>query len=83
MTRHRKSELRELLNKIWWTDRREECYIVIIHRGAPNDRKIIPLTVVSEIKAGYIFIDDVQIPIHRITEIVCNDIIIWKRKNIS
>ncbi len=80
MIRHRKSELRELLNKIWWTRRKDECYIVIIHRGAPNNRKVIPLSLINEIRAGYIFVNDTQIPIHRIIEIVCDDTIIWKRK---
>jgi len=82
MTRHRKSKLREVLNKIWWSDSRDQCFIVIIHRGAPNDRKIIPFTIINEIKAGYIFVGEVQIPIHRIIEIVCNSKIIWRRKKI-
>ena len=80
MTRHRKSKLREILNKVWWTEEKDNCYIVIVHRGAPNDRKIIPLTVIDEIKAGYIFVGGKQIPVHRVIEIICDNTIIWKRK---
>lgn len=80
MIRRRKSKLRELLNRIWWTEKKDECYIVIIHRGAPSNRKNIPFSMISEIKAGYISIDEVQIPIHRIVEIICDGTVIWSRK---
>ncbi len=82
MTRQRKSELREVLSRIWWSVDKEKCFIVILHRGAPKNRKVLAVKDIDEIKAGYLFVGDLQIPIHRIIEIICNGKTLWKRKKI-
>ncbi|MDY6966811.1 MAG: RNA repair domain-containing protein [Halobacteriota archaeon] len=75
--------IRELLNKIKWTDKLENYEIEILHRGAPKDRKIIPGERITEIRKGYFSYQnrmEVTIPYHRVREIRRKDgEIIWKK----
>ena len=62
--------LKETLNKIFWHPnyKREDFEVVILHRGAKENKKIIPLDDV-EIKGNYLIYFDTYIPFHRILEI--------------
>ncbi|CAB3288416.1 conserved protein of unknown function [Methanocaldococcus lauensis] len=64
--------LKEILNKIFWhpnyKDKIDNFEIVIIHRGAEENKKIIPLEDV-ELKGNYLIYEDTYIPLHRILEI--------------
>jgi uncharacterized protein (UPF0248 family) len=62
--------LKETLNKIFWHPnyKREDFEVVILHRGAKENKKIIPLDDV-EIKGNYLIYFDTYIPLHRILEI--------------
>ncbi len=74
-----------VLNRLKWVGGLEECEIVILHRGAPGDRKVIPGKNVTEIKKSYFHYNEdgsgreTHIPLHRILEIRLGKNIIWKR----
>lgn len=75
--------IRELLNKIKWTDKLENYEIEILHRGAPKDRKVISGEKITEIKKSYFCYDngqEVTIPFHRIRVIRKKDgKIVWEK----
>ncbi|MDH5815860.1 MAG: RNA repair domain-containing protein [Candidatus Nezhaarchaeota archaeon] len=67
------SRIRELLNKIKWYDKLnpEDFEVHILHRGAPNDVKVIPATNITEVlKNCFKFRDqdgnETVIPYHRV-----------------
>ncbi len=62
--------LKDILNKIFWhPDYKKEGFeVVILHRGAEENKKIISLDDV-EIKGNYLVYFDTYIPLHRILEI--------------
>ena len=67
----RKSFPRDILNRLKWEEGvpLKDAEIVILHRGAPNDRqRIIGKDVIS---IGHMFFDtpDASIPFHRVLEI--------------
>lgn len=65
--------IREILNKLKWHLNLSDYFIKIIHRGSPNNVKVIPGSKVTSIKSSYfIYVEDgkeVLIPFHRILEI--------------
>ncbi|RLI99520.1 MAG: DUF504 domain-containing protein, partial [Candidatus Aenigmatarchaeota archaeon] len=61
---------RDFLNKLKWTGKLKGCDIVILHRGAPKNRKIINSEQITEIKKSYFMYKgergiEVFIPMHR------------------
>lgn len=78
-----------ILNKLKWVGGIKQSEIVILHRGAPEDRKIIPGKNVTEIKKSYFHYKEdgsgreTYIPLHRILEIRSGKNIIWKRSESS
>jgi len=69
------SKIRDLLNRIMWHPNEDprNYEIVFIHRGAPNNLKVIPAWCIVKVKAGS-FEYELQgefghIPFHRIVEI--------------
>ncbi len=72
------------LNKLKWTNNLKDCKIVILHRGLPENRKIISGEKITELKRSYFLYKDsdreVFIPLHRVIEIKVKGKIIWKRK---
>jgi uncharacterized protein (UPF0248 family) len=62
---------RDVLNRLMWEEGKSlsDAEVVILHRGAPNDRMRIPGKDVVSI--GHMFFDtrDASIPFHRILEI--------------
>lgn len=80
--------VREFLNKIFWDPRenRFDYEIAFIHRGAPMDRKILPCSLIKEVKSSWFTYEskeegEVIIPFHRIIEIrnVKTGQTVWKR----
>ena len=74
------------LGRLKWVGGLEDCEIVILHRGAPEDRKIISGKDVTEIKKSYFYYKDgknhgteTRIPMHRILEVKLKGKIVWKR----
>lgn len=73
----------DILNKIKWTSNLKKCEIVILHRGAPNNRKIISGEKITEIKKDrfwYMEKEEICIPMHRILEIKFDGKIIWQKE---
>ena len=62
--------LKDILNKIFWHPdyKKEDFEVIILHRGAEENKKIIPLDDV-ELKGNYLIYFDTYIPLHRILEI--------------
>ncbi|ASJ02682.1 hypothetical protein A3L09_05140 [Thermococcus profundus] len=80
----RKGSVKEVLAKIKYDPRENEddYYIVIEHRGAYGNVKRIPVRLI-ELGHGYFFVDEAQIPYHRILKVVRKDgRVVWEtRKN--
>jgi uncharacterized protein (UPF0248 family) len=81
----RKNPLVEVLEAIFWNmpaERRADVTILITHRGARNDVKVIPVLDIACFDRGYIYIkkqegekgmdyeDEVPIPLHRVLEVL-------------
>lgn len=75
---------REVLNKLKWTEGMdlEKAEIWYVHRGAPNDTKIISGADIKDLGRGFFDTDEATIPYHRIFRIVYEDKIIFERKNL-
>lgn len=73
------------LSRLKWVGGLEDCEIVIVHRGAPDDRKVIPGKKVTEIKKSYFYYRNGRngretcIPLHRVLEVRLEGKVIWKR----
>ena len=68
-----KSRIRSLLDKIFWHRDLDpkDFEVLILHRGAPNDVKVIPATsIIGIFKGGFRFRDldgsEKMIPYHRV-----------------
>ncbi|MHA1238202.1 MAG: DUF504 domain-containing protein [Candidatus Odinarchaeia archaeon] len=82
-----KMRLRDILNKLMWHVGLENYNIVILHRGAPEDKKTIPGSKIKSVKSSYFtYIEhetEVVIPFHRIIEIRSNDgEILWRSRRL-
>jgi len=74
----------EILNKLKWTGKLHEAEIVIVHRGAPGDRKILKGSSIIQIKRSYFVYrnsKEVFIPMHRVCEIRVGKKI-WKGRKV-
>ena len=74
----------QALNRLKWKGGLERCEIVIIHRGAPGDRKTIHGSQVTGLDRHYFYYTErsreTTIPLHRIQEIWLDEKLVWKRK---
>ena len=72
---------RDVLNKIKWDDNYDFNFIQIwyVHRGVPNNTKIITGRDVLEIQKTFIKTVSAMIPMHRIFKIKYNEIILFER----
>jgi uncharacterized protein (UPF0248 family) len=74
-----------LLNRLKWTKQLPESEIVILHRGAPKDRKRIKGDHITEIKKDHFSHLDIEtrkeshIPMHRVLEIWMGEKLVWRR----
>lgn len=72
----------DVLGKLKWKNRLGECEIIIRHRGAPNDRKVVSGAAIKEVKKSYFTYSNGRetfIPNHRILEIRRKGEKIWKK----
>jgi len=79
--------IRETLNRIKWASPLglSDCEIVIVHRGAPNDLKIIKGVAIRDIAPRAMIIEEGKgeetvIPYHRIRIISKGGIVLWQKK---
>ena len=74
-----------VLGRLLWRGGLERAEVVILHRGAPGDRKVIPGRQVTSVKRGYLLYrndsgEEIIIPLHRVLEVRLNGETLWKRK---
>jgi len=69
--------IRDILNKLKWTNRLHECELVYISRGEPNNEKVIDLSTIVEVcRNGFTYVENGRekyIPYHRVIEIRTKD----------
>ena len=72
---------RIILNKLKWHENKDikKAEIWYVHRGAPQDTKIIQGNEVIDLGISFFKTNNAQIPYHRIFLIKYNDKIIFKR----
>ncbi len=78
-----KQNPRNILNEIKWTKDLKKAEIWYIHRGAPNNTKIISGRNIKDISKSFFDTDNASIPYHRIIKIVYEKDILFERKRIS
>lgn len=74
------SSVREVLNKIRWTEDMEGVEIWFVHRGAPNDMKMVQGCDVSAVGRTFLQVGAAMIPHHRVFRIVYQGEVIFERK---
>lgn len=82
--------LRALLNKHkWHLGNLDQLELVVQHRGAPNDQRIVFGTYIVDIKADGITVADyedddgeVWIPYHRVLAVKQDDRLLWRKKSV-
>ena len=74
-----KSNLRDILNEIKWTKDLGKIEIWYIHRGAPNDTRILHGKDIVNIGKSFIDTASASIPYHRIFKIVYEEKIVFER----
>lgn len=79
MSKRIKNSLKDILNEIKWTKDLEKAEIWFVHRGAPNDTKIISGKDIVTIGKSFFDTATASIPYHRIFKIVYNGKIIFER----
>ncbi|UCG70307.1 MAG: DUF504 domain-containing protein [Thermoplasmata archaeon] len=74
---------REILNELKWRDDRDisKAEIWYVHRGAPNDTKIISGDEIRAFEHSFMVLEEAKIPYHRIFKIVYDDNVIFERKS--
>jgi uncharacterized protein (UPF0248 family) len=74
----------EILNKLKWMGGLEKAEIIILHRGAPSDRKAIKGSLLAGLDRHYFWYSEngreTTIPLHRIREVRLEGEAIWKRE---
>jgi hypothetical protein len=72
---------RDILNKLKWKQdcNLEQAEIWYIHRGAPNDTKIISGEDIVKLEKSFMQTTTAMIPYHRIFKIIYEEKIIFKR----
>ena len=77
----------QTLNRLKWTGQLKDCEIIIVHRGARGDKKLIKGQEIVEVKRTYFLYSEsgreTFIPNHRVLEIRLGGRVIWKRKGIE
>lgn len=76
---------REVLNKLKWGGASElrSAKVTILHRGAPNDRRVVEGAEILELGRGFMRVvspeGEVEIPYHRILQIEVRGEILWRK----
>ncbi len=73
---------REILNELKWRNDRNlsDAEIWYVHRGAPNDTKIISGDEICALERSFMVLDDASIPFHRISKIIYDGKVIFVRE---
>ncbi len=73
---------RDVLNELKWHSSRslERAEIFYVHRGAPDDYKIIEGSDIKDLGRSFITLTDSKIPYHRIFQIVYDGEVIFSRE---
>ncbi len=71
--------LRDILNEIKWTKDLDKAELWYVHRGAPNDIKIISGKDIVRIEKSSLDTTTATIPYHRIFKVVYDNEIVFKR----
>lgn len=75
-----------ILNRLKWTGKLPECRVVILHRGAPKNEKLILGKDITEIKKSHFLYreegqkGETYIPMHRVLRVMAGDKTLWERK---
>lgn len=74
---------REILNELKWRKDKNlaEAEIHFLHRGAPNDIKIISGSEIRELGRSFFTVGDNEIPYHRIRKIIYRGEILFDHGN--
>lgn len=72
---------REILNELKWRDDRDlsRAEIWYVHRGAPNDTKIISGEEIQSLERSFMVLEEASIPYHRIFKIIYGSNLIFER----
>ena len=71
--------LRDVLNEIKWTKDLNKTEIWYVHRGAPNDTRILSGKDIHRIGRSFLETTSASIPYHRIFKIIYDDTIVFQR----
>ena len=76
---------RDILNELKWRKKydMQKAEIWYVHRGAPNNTKIISGQEIISIEKSFMQTNTAMIPYHRVIKIVYNREIIFKRQNMK
>ncbi len=72
-----------VLGKLKWTGQLTKAEIIIRHRGAPDNKKVIAGDAIIDIKRDrFLCVDkgETAIPMHRVVEIKFEGKIVWSKK---
>jgi uncharacterized protein (UPF0248 family) len=74
----------QVLNRLRWKGGLDKSEIVILHRGAPQDRKAIKGSQTTGLDRHYFYYAEggreATIPLHRIRKVILEGKVIWERK---
>lgn len=74
-----------MLNKLKWggEDELQSAKVTILHRGAPNDKRVIEGSDIIELERGFMHVvspeGEVEIPYHRILRIEARGRVLWEK----
>jgi uncharacterized protein (UPF0248 family) len=73
---------RKVLNKLRWSKDTDlkKAEIWYVHRGAPNDTKIISGSEITDLGSSFFGTEEATIPYHRIFKIIYQDEVIFERR---
>ena len=76
------NQIRDILNELKWRKNKnlDDVIIWYIHRGVPNNMKILSGKDIVSIDKTFIETEEAMIPHHRIIKIYLNDTILFERK---
>jgi uncharacterized protein (UPF0248 family) len=74
-----RGNIRDILNEIKWNRSIDNVEIWFIHRGAPNNTKIISGNEIKQIGISFLDTSSAIIPYHRIIKIIYNGKVLFER----
>lgn len=73
---------RQVLNEIRWRYDLKRCRVYYVHRGAPQDTKIIEGKLINKIDRGFLILEgSIHIPYHRIFRIDYDNKVVFEHPN--